>query len=487
MGTLSALLSPRTLVHLLVLRPALKLLLGVGVEGRANLRGVRQFILVANHNSHLDALLLFQVLPWRLIGRTHPVAAYEYFSRSKALFFLARHLLAPVWIVRGDTKQDPLAGMRERLLQGHSVVIFPEGTRGAPGVLAPFHAGAGKLAAEFREVPVVPVFLAGTEKALPKSSRFPLPVWTRVVVGPPQVFGGSRREIAAALETMVRNLAESEVGRRHRRLERRREIPVIAVVGIDGSGKSTLARILAQRLSQGGRVCLVTDDVEFFEAGEGQAVQPLVAETLREAIGRRAKRAGSLKSYKVPKLAELLLRDHVAGEVRRWYWLDAIVMDGSPLLNVTAWAKLYRDEAFDTATCASALAVLSGDDALAASDSVRATFPELAAWKRLRLPTLARPDAVLFLDVDPAVAMGRIQSRGEGQQVHETEEKLAQLREGYRTACRAVEEMWHMPTRALRGGPVEEVAEAALRELAAIGCVAALLGRDEIGGRTTDG
>ena len=36
----------------------------------------------------------------------------------------------------------------------------------------------------------------------------------------------------------------------------------------------------------------------------------------------------SLKSYKVPKLAELLLRDHVVGEVRRWYAPDAIVMDG---------------------------------------------------------------------------------------------------------------------------------------------------------------
>ncbi|MFH1568346.1 MAG: 1-acyl-sn-glycerol-3-phosphate acyltransferase [Gemmatimonadota bacterium] len=483
MGRAAGLLSPRTLVHLLVLRPVLRLLFGVGVEGRAHLAGLERFILVANHNSHLDALLLFQALPWWQLRQTHPVAAYEYFSRSRALFFLARHLLDPIWIVRGARAQDPLDGMRDRLRQGHSLVLFPEGTRGAPGQLAPFQAGVGQLALEFPEVPVVPAFLAGAEKALPKSSAFPIPVWTRVIVGPPQVMHGSRRDIAAALEAMVRQLADSEMGRRHRRVERSRQVPAIAVVGIDGSGKSTLARNLARRLSAGGRVGLVTDDVEFFAGGHPEAVQPLISEKLREVIGRRAKRAGSLQSYKVPKLAELLLRDHVAGEVRRWYAPDAIVLDGSPLLNIAAWGRLYREEAFTAAICASALAILSGQEgSLAPGDPVHGIFPELAAWRRLHLPALARPDVVLFLDVDPAVAMGRIRARGEAQQVHETEAKLGQLREGYRTACRVVEEDWRLPARILEPGGIDAVVDAALRELAAVEVVAPLLRRQAEGG-----
>ena len=80
MGGLRTLRSVPALVHLLLLRPVLKLLLGVHVEGRENLSGLEQFILVANHNSHLDVLLLFHALPARHLRGTHPVAAYEYFS-----------------------------------------------------------------------------------------------------------------------------------------------------------------------------------------------------------------------------------------------------------------------------------------------------------------------------------------------------------------------------------------------------------------------
>ena len=71
------------LLHLLVLRPLTRLVFGAGIEGREHLRGLSQFILVANHNSHLDLPLLFQLLPLRQIPRTHPMAAHEYFSRSR--------------------------------------------------------------------------------------------------------------------------------------------------------------------------------------------------------------------------------------------------------------------------------------------------------------------------------------------------------------------------------------------------------------------
>jgi 1-acyl-sn-glycerol-3-phosphate acyltransferase len=470
MGRVSDFLSFRLLIHLLILRPTLKLLFGAGVDGREHLRGLDRFMLVANHNSHLDVLLIFQALPPRAIRNTHPVAAHEYFSRSKILFGLVDYLFQPVWIVRGNTRSDPLEGMRERLRQGHSIVIFPEGTRGAPGEIAPFRAGVGKLATEFPGTPIVPVFLAGVEKALPKASALPVPMWTRAIVGPPQLRSGSRKDITAALEAMVRELAASEMGQQHRRINRPREIPVIAALGIDGSGKSTLSRSLAQRLSKDARVCLVTDDVVFYEEGELKGVQPLLRERVREAINRRAKTAGSLKGYKAPKLAELLLRDHVAGEVRRWYAPDAIVMDGSPLLNMTAWTKLYKEEAFNAETCASILMALSeGGEELPDDDPVYQTFHELVTLRRLHLAGLKRPDVVLFLDIDPAVSMERIRSRGETQQVHETEEKLTRLREGYRMVCDVVEGKLGIPARILDGsGSIEEVADAAVKALGEI-------------------
>jgi 1-acyl-sn-glycerol-3-phosphate acyltransferase len=467
MGWLAALFSLPVLIHLLVLRPFMKLVFGIGVEGREHLTHLGQFILVANHNSHLDILLIFHLLPVRQLSLTHPVAAEEYFAKSRIVFGLVNYLFRPIWIVRGDRESDPLEGMRERLREGKSIVIFPEGTRGEAGELAHFKTGVGRLAVEFPEIPVVPVFLTGPEKAFPKSAAVPVPVWNRVVVGPPQLLRGSSEDIASALEEMVRELAESEMGGRHRRRARSREVPTVAVLGIDGSGKSTLSRILAQRLSLDARAALITDDVIFFEEGHRKETQPLLTEKLREAIGRRAKAAESLKSYKVPKLAELLLRDHIVELVRRWYAPDAIVMDGSPLLNVTAWAKLYLEEEFDDSICASAIRVLAGrEDEVPKGDPVFETFPEVAALQRLHLASLELPDAVLFLDVDPSVSMERIRSRGEKQQVHETEEKLGRLRDGYRMVCRVVQEELGIPTRTVDGrGTVEEVATTAVIEL----------------------
>jgi 1-acyl-sn-glycerol-3-phosphate acyltransferase len=454
----------QALAHLLVIRPILKLFFGVRVEGKENLRGLDQFILVANHNSHLDTSFLFHILPVRLIPRTHPVGALDYFGKTRILFRMAQFLFRPVWIVRGARDVDALEGMRDRLRAGHSIIIFPEGTRGVPGEMARFRSGVGRLAVEFGEVPIVPVFLSGMERALPKSSSIPLPTWTRIRVGLPQVFEGSSHDITATLEEMVRELAEAEGGPRHRRTPRSREIPTVAILGIDGSGKSTLSRNLAQRLSLTNRVCLLTDDVVFFEGGERQEVQPLVTEKVREAIGRRAKTAKSLKSYKIPKLAELLLRDHVLGAVKRWYTPDVIVSDGCPLLNITAWVRLYKSEEPDDAILASAMKILSGDEEVEKDHPTFRAFPELGAMKRLRLPELRCPEAALFLDVDPALSVQRIESRGEARQVHETAEKLERLRQGYLAVCRILEEHMGIPAHILDGHQkIEDVTEAALQ------------------------
>jgi len=455
------------LIHLLFFRPVLKLLFGVHVEGRENLAGLDRFILVANHNSHLDILLLCQVLPMGHLRRTHPVAAWEYFSRSRLVRWLVELLLQPVWIVRGGGEGDPLAGMRDRLARGRSLIIFPEGTRGRAGEIAPFKSGVARLAAEFPEVPVVPAFLTGPERALPRTRALVVPVWHHVTVGSPRLFRGTPGEFTAELERAVRGLAAEEGRRRHRRPRRTRQPPVVAVLGIDGSGKSTLSRALARSLSTEGRGCLVTDDVEIFEHGEHTEAPGLLAEKLRESVGRRSKVADSLKSYKIPKLVELLLRDHIVEELRRWYAPDVVVMDGSPLLNITAWTGLFREESLDEATCVSVLRILSGrDETVPANDPVYRVFPELETLKRVHLAHLSVPDAVLFLDVDPILSMERIRSRGERQQVHETVEKLARLRSGYGTVCRVLERDLGVPARALEGDrDVGDVLESALAEL----------------------
>jgi len=452
MNKFTSLFSLRVLIHLVKLRPFLKLFFGVNVAGRKNLASLDQYIIISNHNSHLDTPLLFYTLPVKHILKTHPVAAEEYWSKSKVLFKLVNYLFRPIWVVRDQKVDDPLKEMREALDSGQNLIIFPEGTRGTPGQIGKFKTGVGRLAVEYRSVPIVPVFLSGPEKAFPRKSTPPVPIWNNITIGPPQMLEGDTLDITSSLEKMIRELSESDTAKRHKRYKRSKPAIAFAVYGIDGSGKSTLSRTIAKKLSETFRVCLVSDNLEFYENENQKELQPLLTEKLREALGRYAKTAKSLKQYKIPKLAEILLRDHILGEVQRWYTPDIIVQDGCPLINLAAWAKLYKEEYFDTEVCAKAIRILTGKrEAIRKDDPIFTKFHELAVFRRFRLDHMRLPDAVIFLDVAPAVSIQRIQSRGEQRQVHETEEKLAKLREGYLLVTQVVEKEFNIPTRILDG------------------------------------
>jgi 1-acyl-sn-glycerol-3-phosphate acyltransferase len=463
MSAFTDIFSLRVLIHLALIRPFLRLFFGVNAVGAEHLADLDQCIIIANHNSHLDVLLLFSILPAKHIVRTHPVAAKEYFSQWRVLFLVVNYLFQPIWVVRDEKAADPLRGIKDRLSLGHNVIIFPEGTRGSPGEIARFKSGVGLLAVEYPDVPIVPAFLFGPEKALPRTSAVPLPLWNEVTIGPPQLFTGKRRDITVTLENLVRDLSECAVAKRHRRRRKPKPSTTVAVLGIDGSGKSTLSRAVTKRLADASSVCLVTDGLEFYECANREEVQPLLSEKVREAIGKYAKTAKSLKHYKVPKLTELLLRDHIMGEAERWYSPDFIVLDGCPLLNLAAWANLYKQEHFDADACGRALRILSGrGDAGAHNDPVFTTFPELAALRRLRLASMKLPDAVIMLDVEPAVSAVRIKRRGEKRQVHETEGKLVELRAGYRLVCDVVQTEFDIPTRILNGDAAIDVLVAAV-------------------------
>src|SRR3989441_13165289 len=73
-----------------------------------------------------------------------------------------------------------------------ALLIFPEGTRGAEGVLRPAKAGAGMLAVK-SGAPVVPVYISGSGRAWPRGQRLFRPAKVTVAFGPPLRFDGARR------------------------------------------------------------------------------------------------------------------------------------------------------------------------------------------------------------------------------------------------------------------------------------------------------
>ncbi|MBU1700638.1 MAG: 1-acyl-sn-glycerol-3-phosphate acyltransferase [Candidatus Eisenbacteria bacterium] len=464
-------LSTRFLLYLLVLRPLIWAVFGINIRGRENLEDLDRFILISNHNSHLDTLLLYAALPLRQILRTHPVAAGDYFAKSNGLFRIISFLFQPIWIDRSGESGKALPAIQAALDRGANIIIFPEGTRGEPGRMQGFRSGIGRIVEANRSIPVVPAFLEGPERAFPRKAPFPIPLWNHVTIAPPQRLQGDCSDITLSLQRGLEDLnARAQVARQHRS-EKRHRMFTTAMLGIDGSGKSTLSRRMAIAFSSTDRTCLISDRLELFERRELLHLQPLLTEKVRRWIGAQAKQAKSLVRYKIPKLAELLLRDRLLKEAGRWYRPEAVFMDGMPLLNLTAWSILYREEHFNEELCAKALAILTGRGPkgslkIRRDDPIFRQFPELIRLKQLHLDQMQTPDLVIFLDVPPEVCIRRIDARGEKKQVHETEEKLAKLREAYLLVCSVLNKYWEMPVLVLDGGRALDIVAAEAQKFA---------------------
>ncbi len=426
----------RTITHVFIVRPLLYLLFGVNIVGRENLVDLENCIIFSNHNSHLDIFLLFLILPVNKINKTHPLAAQDYFEKPFWLYETVNFLFQPVWVNRNAAGSSVIKEVQEKIDQKHSIIIFPEGTRGETADIQEFRHGIGLIAKNNSKTPVVPIYLEGPERTFPKTVMFPLPLWNHITVSPPQILHGKSKDITSKLHRHLKILAEEETTLRQRRPVAKHHPIIIAVIGIDGSGKSTLSRHLSTHFH--GECCFIGDDLELYKDGEPGSAQPLITNRLRLWVGQRAKKAKNLAHYKIPKLTELLLRDRLLSEVERWYRPDLIFMDGAPLLNMTAWAYLFREEYFNEDVCLKAIDVLTGGDDLSKDDSIYSQFPELLAMRKLNLNHLHLPDIIFFLDIDPAVSIERIHSRGEDIQAHENFEKLSKLRAAYQLVCNAL-------------------------------------------------
>ena len=186
----------------LLVRPALLLLFGVRVVNRPGLPQRGPAVVVANHNSHLDTLLLLALFPLACLPQVRPVAAGDYFGRGRLMSWFTREIIGGILIDRGGraTGRDPLAPVADALRAGQIVIVFPEGTRGEPEVRAALKRGVAHLHGAHPQVPVVPVYLRGLGRALPKGDWLPVPLNLHAAVGAPLTPSPDKNAFMASLE-----------------------------------------------------------------------------------------------------------------------------------------------------------------------------------------------------------------------------------------------------------------------------------------------
>lgn len=163
-----------------------KLLVGAYARWIGAAPAATQRIYFANHTSHIDTLAIWSSLPHRLRSHTRPIAARDYWGKGVRRYIATRGFGAVlIDRTRENPDHDPLDPLRAALRAGDSLIIFPEGTRGASATPARFRSGLFRLASEFRGVELVPVYLDNLHRSLPKGAILPLPVVCTVRFGTP--------------------------------------------------------------------------------------------------------------------------------------------------------------------------------------------------------------------------------------------------------------------------------------------------------------
>ncbi len=133
------------------------------IEGREKLPWRGAAVLVANHLSLADILVLYALFrPFKWVAKAElfrvPIVGWNMWIND----------YVPVW--RGDREsvRRMMDHCRAHLARGSPVLLFPEGTRSRDGRLQPFKDGAFRLAIE-AGCPVIPIAVTGTFDSLPKS------------------------------------------------------------------------------------------------------------------------------------------------------------------------------------------------------------------------------------------------------------------------------------------------------------------------------
>jgi len=199
----------RQIFYAAIVRPLLLLFLGFNIRHLERLKADGPHIIAANHNSHLDSLVLTSLFRFRDIPRVKLVAARDYWCRTPTLTWFALNIVGIIPIDRKlERGSDPFGPILSALDSGYTVVIFPEGSRGEPEQRQPLKHGIARIVEQRPGITVTPVFLYGLGKALPRGEAIFVPFICEMNIGEPLRWCGERRHFIAMLDDSFSDLAE---------------------------------------------------------------------------------------------------------------------------------------------------------------------------------------------------------------------------------------------------------------------------------------
>jgi 1-acyl-sn-glycerol-3-phosphate acyltransferase len=420
--------------HVLVARPVLHGLVGVRYRRRNRIPD-GPCLVVANHNSHLDAAVLISMFPLRRLARVHPVAAADYFAnwfrRVWAMVFLNS---VPIERRRAGGR-DPLAPIVELLKQGETLIFFPEGSRGEAGVVSAFRPGVGRLVREVPGLLVVPVFLSGTERIWPRGEIVPIPMGIEATIGRARAYPADEdaRAIADRVRADVLALAPPlppPPGPRPPPPTR------VAVCSLDARFRHEAFVRITGRLGRLQRTLGVSDvSLEADASGTREVASPIPGGRVRLRLrclsalflGPRPHLGGD----RFVGLVERARAGEALGHDRD---VGFVVHDGCPLVELMALAATAVEPPFEERELNALLPYLMGHKRIPLGRwwRVLRRAPEIWLISVFGLARLQVPDVLVQLDAPIPDLLRRLRAEGRKLRPFETEPFLLRAQQGHR-------------------------------------------------------
>lgn len=173
----------------------------VEIEGQENILTDRPQIFVSNHQGYFDIFALSGYLPVQIRW----VAKSSLFK----IPFLGGAMKASGYIpvVRDDRKKayEAFNKTLEKVKEGSSIIIFPEGTRSEDGKIGPFKKGSNLIASRSK-CPMVPVTIIGSGDIIKKGSAVITPGSVQVIISPPVEPSNDKKENEEVLQSIRRTI-----------------------------------------------------------------------------------------------------------------------------------------------------------------------------------------------------------------------------------------------------------------------------------------
>lgn len=169
----------------------------VEISGQENIVFDRPQIFVSNHQGYFDIFALSGYLPVQIRW----VAKASLFKIPFVGWAMSAAGYIPV--ERGDHKKayEAFHKTLEKIKEGCSIIIFPEGTRSEDGQIGPFKKGSNLIASRSKS-PMVPITIIGSGDIIKKGSAVINPGSVRVIISPPIEPSPDKKENEALLQSI---------------------------------------------------------------------------------------------------------------------------------------------------------------------------------------------------------------------------------------------------------------------------------------------